>query len=459
MIRAAQAAGCPQDQLERFLRAGVVLQLKQFQASAIARQMDRVDGPTELGYGGARGGGKSHWVLAQMGADDCQRYPGLKCLLLRKVGKAQSEAFDDLRPKILGRVPHEWVPSRSTLFFPNGSRILLGNFKDEKDIDKYLGLEYDVIGVEEATTLTWSKFQAIQTCNRTSKPGWRPRMYVPTNPGGVGHAWYKNRFIKPLREGNETETRFVQATVDDNQFVNPEYRRKLDQLTGWLLRAWRWGDWDIAAGQFFTTFRSDVHVIKPTFDRIPAGWRTWLAMDYGFVHWNVVYLLTRTGDGDIYIVDEHAERRWLVERHVAAIQAMLNRWWIDPARLWTFVAGADVFARRGDSEITVAQKYASHGFDLWPANDDRTNGAAEMLARLGDVEANISPRLFIFDRCARLADCIPSLEHDPHRPEDVLKTDTDDDGIGGDDPYDAARYGIMAVSSGAAWGSTPEGRV
>ena len=40
--------------------------------------------------GGARGGGKSHWLLAQMGADDCQRVPGLKCLLLRKVGKAEA---------------------------------------------------------------------------------------------------------------------------------------------------------------------------------------------------------------------------------------------------------------------------------------------------------------------------------------------------------------------------------
>jgi hypothetical protein len=41
-------------------------------------------------------------------------------------------------------------------------------------------------------------------------------------------------------------------------------------------------------------------------------------------------------------------------------------------------------------------------------------------------------------------DCLPALEHDPHRPEDVLKWDTDDDGNGGDDPYDALRYGLLA---------------
>ena len=35
-----------------------------------------------------------------MGADDCQRVPGLKCLLLRKVGKANMEHFEDLRRRL-----------------------------------------------------------------------------------------------------------------------------------------------------------------------------------------------------------------------------------------------------------------------------------------------------------------------------------------------------------------------
>src|SRR5258708_39006261 len=95
-LGAAQKAGCPRDQMHRFFRAQLFLQAKQLAASAAARLCDRPDGPTALGYGGARGGGKSHWLLAQMGADDCQRYPVLKCLLLWKVGKANMERFEDL---------------------------------------------------------------------------------------------------------------------------------------------------------------------------------------------------------------------------------------------------------------------------------------------------------------------------------------------------------------------------
>ena len=34
----------------------------------------------------------------------------------------------------------------------------------------------------------------------------------------------------------------------------------------------------------------------------------------------------------------------------------------------------------------------------------------------------------------------PTLQHDPHRPEDVLKVDADEDGVGGDDAADALRY-------------------
>jgi len=32
------------------------------------------------------------------------------------------------------------------------------------------------------------------------------------------------------------------------------------------------------------------------------------------------------------------------------------------------------------------------------------------------------------------------LQHDPNRPEDVLKVDADEDGVGGDDAADCFRY-------------------
>src|SRR6478752_8558440 len=250
-LKAAVAAKCPPDQVRNFVAAQVWLQDKQLAASAAARLCDEIGGPTAVGYGGARGGGKSHWLLAQMGADDCQRVPGLKCLLLRKVGKANLEHFEDLRRRLFGHLKHEFAAHRGVLTFANGSQIRAGHFQAEKDIEGYLGLGYDVIGIEEATTLTSRKHQDItgslrSTITLPNGKHWRPRMYSTTNPGGVGHAWYKAKYVVPYREKREKDTRFVPARVTDNRFNNPEYKQVLGAMTGWQRAAWLDGNWDLA---------------------------------------------------------------------------------------------------------------------------------------------------------------------------------------------------------------------
>ncbi|WP_422928546.1 phage terminase large subunit [Singulisphaera sp. PoT] len=451
-VQAAFSAGCPRDQVENFVRAGIVLQRQQLAASAAARLCDREGGPTKIGYGGARGGGKSHWGIAQVICDDCVRFPGLKFLYLRKVGKAGKEAVQDLRREVLHGTPHEYKSQDGIILLPNGSRVVLGHFQNDRDIDSYLGLQYDGALVEEATQLTSRKIKDIGTCVRSAKPGWRPRMYFTTNPGNIGHAWFKALFIDPMRRGTEAATRFVQATVRDNAFVNADYRQELEGLTGWQRRAWLDGDWDIAAGQYFTTFQRIVHGI-PAIPQVPEGWRTWSSLDYGFVHYTASYLFAQSGDGDVYAVGEHAERGWLVERNANAMKAMFGRFGVPVHRLEKIVAGTDVFAKKQNGG-TIADDYKSHGLTLSTANIDRINGAAEILRRLGDVEAKpdpIRPTLFITENCPRLLDCIPSLQHDDSRPEDVLKVDCDADGLGGDDFYDAFRYGVMVAANSRKW--------
>jgi hypothetical protein len=436
--------------MENFVRAGIVLQPRQLAASAAARLCDRAEGPTAIGYGGARGGGKSHWLLAQMGADDCQRLPGLKCLLLRKVGKANAEHFEELQRRLFVGLRREFSAYKGLLKFGNGSQIQAGHYQAEKDIDNYLGLEYDVIGIEEATTLSARKHQDISTCSRTSKANWRPRIYSTSNPGGIGHGWYRAKFVLPFQQGKEAESRFIRARVGDNAFNNPEYRRVLEGLSGWQKRAWLDGDWDIAAGQFFTTLRREVHVVPAFDDTRAVEW--FAAMDYGWTHYTVVLLGCLDGDGNLFIVDEHAERLWLPQRHAPAIKAMIGRRKmgdrsLELSDLKRFVAGADVFSRQSDGS-TVASQYGKLGVSLRCANTDRINGWAEILHRLGDPANGVGPRLFIHERCARLVECLPSLQHDPNRPEDVLKVDCDEDGVGGDDAADCCRY-LVATKSRA----------
>jgi hypothetical protein len=83
------------------------------------------------------------------------------------------------------------------------------------------------------------------------------------------------------------------------------------------------------------------------------------------------------------------------------------------------------------------------------ARTKRGYGWTEILQRLGDVEAGIAPTLFIHQRCGRLIEMLPALQHDPNRPEDVLKVDADEDSVGGDDAADAPRHWVATKSRAA----------
>ena len=109
------------------------------------------------------------------------------------------------------------------------------------------------------------------------------------------------------------------------------------------------------------------------------------------------------------------------------------------ADLQRFVAGTDVFSRQSDG-TTIAGQYGREGITLKPANMDRVNGWAEIRQRVGDPEGGIAPRLFIHERCGRLIETLPTLQHDPNWPEDVLKIAADEEVVGGDDAADCLRY-------------------
>lgn len=459
----ARKKGLPREQLENFINGGYIPYPWALDFHKAAREADAEGGPTELLAGGARGPGKTFAVFNQAALDDCQRFPGLKVLFLRQLGKMASESIDDLRQKVLVKngVPHDFNGQKGIIRFPhNGSRIVIGNFKDERDIDKYLGLEYHIIIVEEATQLTKERIQALRDSNRASD-GFRPRFYLTTNPGGKGHGYIKSTFVDPHRRGKETWTRFFPATIDDNPLIDKNYKNNLEKNTGWRLRAYRYGDWDIAAGLYFTNFRSDIHVVADV--PRPVTWDWWAGIDYGFHHPTAFVLGCQDGDGNIYVVDEHVGRKQLPAWHVDKIAKMLDKWGVGdllPAtdspymrvanhRLKSVAGGADFFAQRGarDDAKTTADQYADLGLTIKVANMDRKQGASEILTRFGEANEDgaevVPPRLFISERCRHLIDGIMAMQHDPDDPEDILKVDADDEGEGGDDVIDSFRYFTM----------------
>lgn len=190
-------------------------------------------------------------------------------------------------------------------------------------------------------------------------------------------------------------------------------------------------------GQFFTTWQDSAHVIDH-FD--PARAKYWsAAMDYGYTHPTVFLLGCRDSDNNMFVIDEHAQRMWLPQRHATVIKLILERYHLKPATIGRIAVGADVFARESNG-YSPAREYEKHGLHLRPARTDRVLGWAAVLQALGDPRSGVAPKLFIHRRCQRLIASLPAMQHDPNRPEDVLKVDVDEVGEGGDDAADALRY-------------------
>jgi len=434
MLTIALSASSPREQVEGFLQAAYVPLPWAWRFHAAARDIDAAQLPAEKGIqptvacGGARGPGKSHAILAQVGIDDCQRVPGLKVLFLRSLQRAAKESFEDVIARVLVATPHEY--SANVLTFPNGSRIVLGGFKDDRDIDKYIGIEYDIIVVEEATLLSETKYQMLEGSLRTSKQGWRPRMYLSTNPGGIGHAWFKKRIVTPYRLKHEGRTRFIPSTYRDNPFLNPEYVDWLEGLAGKLGKAWRDGDWDIFEGQAFPQWNADAHIVDPF--PLPDHWAKWRAVDWGYSNPFACLWMTKDPDSGRIFVYREIYGTQLTDRQQARIirentppTEKINVTYADPS-MWA--------AKSAGSSVTdTASEYAVEGVVLTKADNNRVDGKRKidrLLASLPDGK----PGLQVFSNCYNLIRTLPELVLDKTQVEDVDTTQEDH-------AYDALRYG------------------
>jgi len=432
-VNTAFEAGCPADQLENFIQAGYVAQPKQLEFHAAARQCDEAGGPVKVAQGGTRGSAKTHAAFAQVALDDCQRVAGLKWLFLRNIKKAATESFGDLVLKILYAMPHEFAEGK--IGFPNGSRIIVGGFKDEKDIDKYLGIEYDGIVIEEPTLLSQTKADKVEGSLRTTMPGWRARMYLGTNPGGIGHLWFREMFVLPWREGRERETRFISSTYRDNAFLAPEYVAYLERLTGDLRRIWTEADWDAFEGQVVGEWRHELHVIDVR--DLPEDfefWPKWRALDWGLAAPFCCLFFARDPDtGRVYVYRELYRAGMNTKRQAGMIVENsppgenLTLTYADPS-LWS----------KKDYKgkvISTADEMRLYGAPLTKAENDRLMGVRKVHDVLGMLPDGRPGLVIVRENCPNMIRTLPALPRDANRPEDV-DTNAEDHG------YDTLRYGL-----------------
>lgn len=415
------------------------------------------DGHRHVGYGGARGGGKS-WAVRTKAKILAAAYAGIKVLIVRRTYRElYNNHINPLRGELHGLA--KFNKGEKVFTFPNGSTINFGYCDCDGDLGQYQGAEYDVIFLDEATQLQEAWIKEINACVRGVNK-FPKRTYYTCNPGGASHGYIKRLFID--RRFEETEKpedySFTQALVTDNRALmesQPEYITQLEALPPKLREAWLYGKWDVYEGQFFEDFRTEpdvekcheagitleeareqgrwTHVIKP-FDLNSGekrGWNIMRSYDFGYGkpfsmgYWAVDY------DGVLYRILEiygctkepNEGVKWSPDEQFRRIREFENEHpWLKGRKIVDSVADPAIWEKsRGESIAETAERY---GIYFSPGDNARIPGWMQVHYRM-QFDKNGYARMYVFQGCNAFIRTIPLMMYSQTKPED-LDTDMED---------------------------------
>jgi len=452
------------------------------------RQSDAWHSPaTEILYGGAAGGGKSH-LMRIMAIVYCLDIPSLQVYLFRRtfpdLWKNHMDGPTSL-PVLLAPLIDRKICtinySKNIIMFKNNSQIHLCHCQHEKDRYNYQGPEIHLLLIDELTLFTEVIYRYIR--GRVRLGGLTiplqykdklPKIIASSNPGNIGHNWVKATFIDPVKEYEVWKTprdeggfyrQYIPAKLDDNPTImlsDPDYIQRLEGLGNpELVRAMRDGDWDIIAGGMFDdVWDKNVHIIKPF--QVPITWKIDRSFDWGASKpWSCNYWAHSDGSdieidgkrmsfpkGTIFAIDElygwngkpnegdHATNDEMARRMAEKDKEISDKY---QNKVVPGPADTQIFeAPQGKS---ISDDFVKWGIYFYEANKkpgSRVSGWQKIRTMLkSSLQFPMEePGLFVFDNCRQFIRTIPVLPRDERNQDDV---DTNaEDHVG-----DSLRYEIL----------------
>jgi phage terminase large subunit len=411
---------------------------------------------TWIGYGGSRGGAKSHGLRAVMLLRRL-KHPGTAGLIFRRTFEQLWE--NHIQP-LFGQYPfmRDWYHTgHKELTLPNGSRIVFGYAEHQGDITAFQGKQYMDIAPDEATHLTEAELLFLKTCNRW--PGFPDRhckMILTMNPGNIGHAFIKRVFMDRQYHDKERpdDYAFLQARAWDNVewarsalreanlsdrdyygwpeekrlqfFLNKtDYGRTLDNLPQAMRIGHLLGSWDKFSGQYFDIYDPAKHIHDTRSFELKPYMPRWIAIDWGFAHSAVAEWACQDGK----LTKQYREYKVQGIGPGALAHEIVDR--SRGEKIDAVYLSPDAFAKR-TSESSIAEQIGdvlrAHKLPSpTPADNDRVGGWMKMYEMLKSGE------WLIGDNCQALIEQLPILTRDEKKPEDGIKFE-------GDDALDATRY-------------------
>jgi len=310
------------------------------------------------------------------------------------------------------------------------------------------------VGFDELTN--WATdycYIFMHTCAR-SAAGVPVRVRASGNPGSVGHVWVKQRFVDigpSMQPYADLETGlqriFIPAYLEDNIRLvekDPEYEARLKMQPKHIFRAYRYGDWDIFAGQVFEEFTRDRHVKHPF--AIQPTWYRFASLDWGYNKPYSIGWWAVTSDGrmiryrEMYGCDKDKHN---VGTKESAIDVATEAWAISVAEgCVDMVADPSCWSKLGtniqkDQPASIAEIFAAAGWRMEKGINDRKSGLQRMHDMLKTDGHDGLPMMIIFNTCLAFIRTVPTLVADVKHPEDL-------DTSGEDHVYDESRYACMS---------------
>lgn len=277
------------------------------------------DSVFEAFFAGSKGPGKTDTLVMLDIVRGFVEHPKFKSLMLRR-------NFPDLDAEIVIRQREWYTPAGATYneskrrwTWPSGAISQNGHADKEQDIRKYDTAEYNLLKWDEATHFLPFQYQYMSfTRCRSSSPDLPALVRAGSNPGNVGHTFFRKRFVDPWRPGNkilkDAKTGLKRIYIPAGPYDNPQllindptYLLKLETLPEAEKRA-AFGDWYTFSGQVFEEWRLEPlpgepdnarHVIDPI--NLPFWWPRILCIDWGFAALTVAGWGAISPDGRIYV--------------------------------------------------------------------------------------------------------------------------------------------------------------
>lgn len=458
-------------------------------------------------YGGAAGSGKTEILVWMPLIYGFHEHPLYKGLTLRRT-------FPQLETEVIARsreiYPHfggVYNESKKIWKFPSGAVERFGHADKEQDIRAYDSDQYNLVKFDEATHFSGFQYLYLSMSRVRSRCADLPAIIRSgTNPGNVGHSFFKKRFVSPHKGGGliliddvtKLKRIFIPARITDNEHLllsNPDYVRQLESLSEAEKRAKLYGDWDTYEGQVFKEFRIEPledepdtaqHVIKPI--DIPLWWPRIIGIDWGWNAYTCMYWAAISPEGRVIIYREYAKKEvktddWIAElinltgaekEYVVDVRICHSA---DQHRGEPFTVldrlnkgiknnGFNCRASLGERnrlngklaiheylrwtpKESIAKYYTSQFDEKYAQKIFRLYGNEAYLQYINlyveqPVEDNL-PKLLIFNTCPLLIETLPACIYEEQKERDKPPEDVAE--FDGDDPYDCLRILLSGIKT------------